>query len=123
MHENRHPGSHMALEAQQNRNGRITSPLSSLSLLLVPEHCILRVPKPICVAHFTLINHTPEPLQIPLLASHTQAGAHPRMLVGTEADERAEVVAGATEELGCVELFVGVGPATDEIARCRVPPR
>ena len=107
MHENRNPGSPTALKAQHNRNGRITFPSSSLSLLRVPEHCILRVPKPVHIAHFTPIDHTPKPLQILLLAPHTHAGAHPRMLVDAEAHERAEVVTGAAEEPDHAELFVG----------------
>lgn len=42
------------------------------------------------------------------------------MLVDTDAHEQAEVVAGATEELGRAVLCVGVGPTTDDIARCCV---
>lgn len=119
---NRHPGSPTALEAQQSQLPNYL-PLSSLSFPLVPKHCIPRLPKPVHIAHLAPINHTPESLQILLLAPHAQASAHPRMLVDTEAHERAEVVAGATEELGRAELFVGVRPTTDEVAGCRGPPR
>ena len=123
MHEiYRHPGSPTALVAQRSQLPNYL-PLSSLSLPLVPKHCIPRLPKPVYIAHLAPINYTPESLQILLLAPHAQAGAHPRMLVDTEAHERAEVVASASEELGRAELFVRVRPTTDEIAGCRSPSR
>ena len=94
----------------KNRVGRIASPLSSLWLLLVPKHCILRIPKPVHIAHFTPINHTPEPLLILLLAPHTQTGAHPRMLVDTEAHERVEVVACAMGSLAVPSCLLELVP-------------
>ena len=100
----------------KNRNGRIIFPLASLWLLLVPKHCIPRQSR-----YTSLILCQSTTLQNRFKYSSLPRTPNPALIHACSwTHERAEVVAGATEELGRAELFVGVGPTTDEIARCRV---